>query len=91
MSLEYPRQVVLLRRRVPLDYGSGRATPKEAHRALVWLSQVAALDFGAVALSPPVLEHYAIGRLVKREVVDYGLDWPLPPPPLPRTRSAEAG
>jgi hypothetical protein len=46
----------------------------------VWLSKVAVRDFDAVVLAPPILERYLNDRLVSREVVDFGLDWPLPAP-----------
>ncbi len=38
----------------------------------------------AVALAPPILERYAAGRLLNREIIDHGLDWPLPAPALER-------
>jgi hypothetical protein len=45
-----------------------------------WLEDVGTTDFQALRLAPPVLEGWATGgRLVSREVVDFGLDWPLPP------------
>lgn len=46
----------------------------------VWLEQIGARDFRALALTPPILERYAAGRLIARGVLDYGLDWTLPPP-----------
>lgn len=45
----------------------------------VWLQRVAVHQADAAALAPPVLEQYAGGRLLKREVHDYGLEWSLPP------------
>ncbi len=50
----------------------------------VWLQQVAVCQLDAVALAPPILERYAAGRLLSREVVDHGLDWALPAPGLER-------
>jgi hypothetical protein len=36
-------------------------------------------DFQALRLAPPVLETWATGgRLLSREVVDFGLEWSLP-------------
>ncbi|MDQ3647204.1 MAG: hypothetical protein M3433_01200 [Actinomycetota bacterium] len=43
----------------------------------VWLQQVAVHQLDAVALAPPILERYSGGRLLKREIHDYGLEWPL--------------
>jgi|ERR1700677_346776 len=46
-----------------------------------WLADVGMTDFEALRLAPPVLETWAPGgRLMSREVVDFGLDWPLPAP-----------
>jgi hypothetical protein len=70
---------------VPVQIEFNLVLPPESALAIatsVWLSQVAVRDFDAVALTPPVLEHYATGRLVTREVLDCGLGWPLPSPPL---------
>ena len=44
-----------------------------------WLEDVGMTEFAALRLAPPVLEAWATGgRLISREVVDFGLDWPLP-------------
>ncbi len=46
-----------------------------------WLEDVGMNDFTALRQAPPVLETWAPGgRLILREVVDFELDWPLPPP-----------
>ncbi len=50
----------------------------------VWLHQVAVGQLDAVDLAPPILERYAAGRLLSREVIDHGLDWALPAPALER-------
>jgi hypothetical protein len=45
----------------------------------IWLEH-AGIDFTALRLAPPVLEAWARGgRLVTRDVVDFDLDWSLPP------------
>ena len=72
---DHPRPVV---EPVILDF----AERLEAEAALavassVWLQQVATRELNAVALAPPILERYASGRLVRRQTVDLGLDWPL--------------
>ena len=44
-----------------------------------WLEDIGMSEFKALRLAPPVLEAWATGgRLISREVVDFGLDWPLP-------------
>ena len=48
----------------------------------VWLTKVVPDHFQSVALAPPILERYSQGRLQRRELVDVGLDWPLPAPQL---------
>jgi hypothetical protein len=46
-----------------------------------WLEDVGMSDFRALRLAPPVLEAWAPGgRLVSREIIDFDLDWSLPPP-----------
>jgi hypothetical protein len=57
----------------------GRMDPQAALAVAisVWLQQVANRELDAVALTPPVLERYLGGRLLSRESVDLGLDWPL--------------
>src|ERR1700730_10221780 len=45
----------------------------------IWLEN-AGTDFKALQLAPPVLEASTTGgRLVSREIVDFGLEWSLPP------------
>ncbi len=59
--------------------------PPESALAIVisvWLTKVAPTHLGSVALAPPILERYAHGRLRRRELFDYGLEWPLAPPRL---------
>jgi len=57
--------------------------PAETALAIIvsfWLTKVAPDHLHAVALTPPILERYTHGRLQRRDLVDFGLDWPLPPP-----------
>ena len=55
------------------------ATTALAVACATWLEDVGMSDFDALRLAPPVLEAWATrGRLVSREVVEFGLDWPLP-------------
>ena len=60
--------------------------PSDATTALAvvcatWLEDVGMTDFEALRLAPPVLETWATGgRLISRNVVDFGLDWSLPAP-----------
>ncbi len=63
-----------------------RLTPDAALAiaASVWLQQVAVAQLNAVALAPSILERYSAGRLLAREVVDHGLEWPLAAPELVR-------
>jgi hypothetical protein len=44
-----------------------------------WLDDVGTSDFQALRLAPPILEAWAAGgRLLSRNVVDFGLEWSLP-------------
>jgi hypothetical protein len=58
--------------------------PSDATTALAvvcatWLEDVGMSDFEALRLAPPVLETWASGgRLISRNVVDFGLEWSLP-------------
>jgi hypothetical protein len=58
--------------------------PSDATTALAvvcatWLEDVGMSDFQALRLAPPVLETWATGgRLISRNVVDFGLEWSLP-------------
>jgi len=46
-----------------------------------WLEDVGTSTFHGLRLAPPVLESWATGgRLLSREVVDFGLSWTLPAP-----------
>jgi hypothetical protein len=59
--------------------GMSDATTALAVVCATWLEDVGMSDFDALRLAPPVLEAWATGgRLVSREVVNFGLDWPLP-------------
>ena len=58
---------------------SSDATTALAVVCATWLEDVGTSDFEALRLAPPVLEAWAPGgRLISREVVDFGLEWPLP-------------
>ena len=60
---------------------SSDATTALAVVCATWLEDVGTSDFEALRLAPPVLEAWAPGgRLISREVVDFGLEWPLPAP-----------
>lgn len=44
-----------------------------------WLEDVGMEEFAALRIAPPILEDWAPGgRLLSREVVDFGLSWSLP-------------
>jgi hypothetical protein len=44
-----------------------------------WLEGVGMEKFAALRIAPPILEDWAPGgRLLSREVVDFGLSWSLP-------------
>jgi hypothetical protein len=58
---------------------SSDATTALAVVCATWLEDVGMSDFEALRLAPPVLEAWAPGgRLISREVVDFGVDWSLP-------------
>jgi hypothetical protein len=41
-----------------------------------WLEDVGTNDFEAIRVAPPILETWATGgRLISREVIDFGLEW----------------
>ena len=60
----------------------------DAHTALAvvcatWLDDIATSAFPAVRLAPPILETWAAnGRLLAREIIDFGLPWTLAPAKL---------
>lgn len=57
----------------------GDATTALAVVCATWLEDVGMSDFQALRLAPPILEAWAAkGRLVSREVLDFGLEWSLP-------------
>jgi hypothetical protein len=61
--------------------GRGESTPSTALAVVcaVWLEDVGMTEYSALRLAPPVLESWATGgRLLSREVVDFGLQWMLP-------------
>ena len=61
------------------ERGASDATTALAVVCATWLEDVGMSDFQALRLAPPVLEAWAPGgRLISREVVDFGLDWSLP-------------
>jgi hypothetical protein len=44
-----------------------------------WVEGLRLTDYPAMRFAPPILESWgAGGRLLSREIVDYGLNWPLP-------------
>jgi hypothetical protein len=59
--------------------------PVDAETALAiicthWLEGIGMKEYEALRLAPPVLETWARrGRLISREIIDFGLAWPLPP------------
>ena len=43
-----------------------------------WLENIGVKEFTALLVAPPILEIWGPGgRLISREVVDFGLSWPL--------------
>jgi hypothetical protein len=61
------------------EKGASDATTALAVVCATWLEDVGMSGFQALRLAPPVLEAWAPGgRLISREVVDFGLDWSLP-------------
>ena len=45
-----------------------------------WFESVRNTDYPAMRFAPPILEAWAAGgRLLSREIVDFGLKWSLPP------------
>lgn len=45
-----------------------------------WFESVRNSDYPAMRFAPPILEGWAVGgRLLSREIVDFGLKWSLPP------------
>jgi hypothetical protein len=43
-----------------------------------WLEGIGVKEFTALRVAPPILEIWTPGgRLISREVVDFGLNWPL--------------
>lgn len=45
-----------------------------------WFESVRRTDYPAMRFAPPILEGWAAGgRLLSREIVDFGLKWSLPP------------
>jgi hypothetical protein len=62
------------------DKGGSDATTALAVVCATWLEDVGMTDFQALRLAPPVLEAWATGgRLLSRAVMDFGLEWSLPP------------
>jgi hypothetical protein len=61
------------------EKGASDATTALAVVCATWLEDVGMGDFQALRLAPPVLEAWATGgRLISRDVVDFGLEWSLP-------------
>jgi hypothetical protein len=57
----------------------GDAETALAIASAAWLSDVAVPELAGVRLAPPILEWWSSGgRLVSRDILDFGLDWPLP-------------
>jgi hypothetical protein len=43
-----------------------------------WLEGIGVKEFTALRVAPPILEMWSpSGRLISRDVVDFGLNWPL--------------